>query len=506
MKKMISLVLLLFCLTVYFDARYLYADSTEKAPDNEILSNPKNGKSYARRIISKGKATMNEEMEIKGMIRLIYAHYFLKETDSAFMYITQLKSMRIDSPVLRLDIVRANAYINIYWHNFNTAIDDLQNHLKNSINIGVRDTSTVFITVAKAYSLAKEYDSAEWYYRKSLSLLTRIGDSVGLLYAQNNYAINFIHQNQYTEAGKVLAIAKKLNSNIHDAQAEAAINYNMSRVYLEANLLDSAAYCLFDKHHSLTSSQRKLFENQYSHLLSNYYEKRNITDSALYYYKRYTVQKDSLYDISAALRIQSLKENGERLRLEQKVTYLDAINSRKNIILLLSVIIFSLLLIMVIQTVRRIKFRNLRLKNDLDHKSRELTTNMLSSAEKTDFIKYLKGRIEQIHANSEGGANKLRELKSKMNTYKVTEAEWERIKLHFEQVHPDFFSKLYQLNPNLTAGEQKLAAYIKLKMSSKEIALLQNNEHRTIQTAKYRLKRKLKLGSGTDLTLFIQGL
>lgn len=76
----------------------------------------------------------------------------------------------------------------------------------------------------------------------------------------------------------------------------------------------------------------------------------------------------------------------------------------------------------------------------------------------------------------------------------------------FKEVYPEFYDKLIQINPKLTPNNIKLAAYIRLNLSNKEIATFENLTVRTIEIQRYRLKKRLGLGTDTDLTEWINKL
>jgi Sigma-70, region 4. len=70
-------------------------------------------------------------------------------------------------------------------------------------------------------------------------------------------------------------------------------------------------------------------------------------------------------------------------------------------------------------------------------------------------------------------------------------------------VHDDFFKRLLLTYPQLTPGDLRLAAYLKLNLSSKEIAPLLNISVRGVENKRYRLRKKLGLPEEANLTEFI---
>ncbi|RYY00234.1 MAG: hypothetical protein EOO53_22325 [Gammaproteobacteria bacterium] len=80
---------------------------------------------------------------------------------------------------------------------------------------------------------------------------------------------------------------------------------------------------------------------------------------------------------------------------------------------------------------------------------------------------------------------------------------WEHFAHHFDKVHTDFLVVLKSRYPNLTPGELKLCAYLRMNLSNKEIAQLVNISTRGVEIARYRLRKKLGLSKETNLFDFL---
>ena len=77
--------------------------------------------------------------------------------------------------------------------------------------------------------------------------------------------------------------------------------------------------------------------------------------------------------------------------------------------------------------------------------------------------------------------------------------EWEQFAVHFDSVHTNYLKKLKDQYPSLTTSDLKLAAYLRLNLSSKEIAQLMNISIRGVETSRYRLRKKLELPNEMNL-------
>ena len=93
-------------------------------------------------------------------------------------------------------------------------------------------------------------------------------------------------------------------------------------------------------------------------------------------------------------------------------------------------------------------------------------------------------------------------MKKLNNSVKDTE-DWKRFEVNFKELHEDFFERLLKEYPNLTPKDLKLCAYLKMNLSTKEIAPLMAISIRGIEIHRYRLRKKLKIDSSENLSNFL---
>ena len=80
---------------------------------------------------------------------------------------------------------------------------------------------------------------------------------------------------------------------------------------------------------------------------------------------------------------------------------------------------------------------------------------------------------------------------------------WEQFTKHFDQVHGDFLSNVKKDHPGLTPQEIKLCAYLRMNMTSKEIANLLNISVRGVEISRYRLRKKLNISRDVNLVEYM---
>ncbi len=84
-----------------------------------------------------------------------------------------------------------------------------------------------------------------------------------------------------------------------------------------------------------------------------------------------------------------------------------------------------------------------------------------------------------------------------------TEQDWQVFENNFNQVHEEFIKKLLMNYPNLTPSDVKLAAYLRMNLSTKEIAHLLNITNRSVELKRYRLRKKMNLETEVNLGEFM---
>jgi AraC family chitin signaling transcriptional activator len=147
------------------------------------------------------------------------------------------------------------------------------------------------------------------------------------------------------------------------------------------------------------------------------------------------------------------------------------------------------------------KLRNEQLSIDVDTKSRELAVSNLSLIKKDELLTLIK---EDLKKTSEEDSS--RNLKSVINTINKNISDdnaWNVFKEAFDTADKDFLKKVKQAHANLTPNDLRLCAYLRLNLSSKEIAPLLNISVRSVEIKRYRLRKKMDLSHETGLVEYI---
>lgn len=139
------------------------------------------------------------------------------------------------------------------------------------------------------------------------------------------------------------------------------------------------------------------------------------------------------------------------------------------------------------------------LELELQTKSSEVTGKSLSIAKQSEMIDNIQGILD-----SEVDFNKLKsEIKKVIKSNAVNKHEWQTFESNLNQIHDQFIINLSKKYPNLTSKDIKLCVYLKMNLSSKEIAPMMNISFRGVELQRYRLRKKLNLIQDENLSKFL---
>ncbi len=144
-----------------------------------------------------------------------------------------------------------------------------------------------------------------------------------------------------------------------------------------------------------------------------------------------------------------------------------------------------------------ILIRNAQLKADVDSKNKELATSTMSIIKKNEFLNTIK---KELKSSDDSSVKKVIKIidRNLNNT-----DDWKMFKEAFNNADKDFIDKIKHLHPLLTPNDLRLCAYLRLNLSSKEIAPLLNISPRSVEVKRYRLRKKMNLKHDENLTNYI---
>lgn len=155
------------------------------------------------------------------------------------------------------------------------------------------------------------------------------------------------------------------------------------------------------------------------------------------------------------------------------------------------------------QEVQRLKEE--KMQSELQHVNRLLAASTMNLVVKNEFIESIKAELNQVKQKGNGSETKqaLQKLVKEIDVNLRVQEDWEQFEYHFAAIHGDFLSRLRANYADLSPNEQKLCAFLRLNLNTKDIANLLGISLRGVEVARYRLRKKLDLDRGQNLSKFI---
>ena len=145
-------------------------------------------------------------------------------------------------------------------------------------------------------------------------------------------------------------------------------------------------------------------------------------------------------------------------------------------------------------------------RKEIEHKKKELASQTLHLVQKNTFIQELMDNLQSIKNDPERFKVEFRRIVMLLKKENASDKDWEVFKTYFAEVHNDFDQKLKTISADISEKEIRLAAFLRMNLTTKEIAATLNVMPDSILKSKYRLKKKLNLDKEQDLNSFLSGL
>lgn len=407
-----------------------------------------------------------------------------------------------------------------------------------------------FNRIGYDYFEQENYNKALEYYSQSLKIAREIHDLVGISRGLNNVAAVYGNKGEYKNFEVNIKEAVIINKKIGRRLWEG-INYlNLGSIYKDEKDFDTSLY-YYNKAGKIFTELNNLSKltSVYTSL-STYYSDLGSMDSSLYYaqqaydlamennlkktvynaamrihltynlmddfenaYKYSLIQqkmKDSLDIESSMTKLSQLELLYEFDKLEQENKIKQQRREYTYIISGTGIVFLLILLVIIIITRNRLKRKNeeiekRRLKSELEIRNKELTSNVMTLMRKNEILSEIADKLMDIRNEAVREETKSAIKKIAKELQRTTDNEiWDEFETRFNQVHSEFYDKLNQRFPDLSPNEQKICAFLRLNMSTKEISELTGQRIGTLEIARSRLRKKLGItNTKTNLVSFL---
>jgi ligand-binding sensor domain-containing protein/DNA-binding CsgD family transcriptional regulator len=152
------------------------------------------------------------------------------------------------------------------------------------------------------------------------------------------------------------------------------------------------------------------------------------------------------------------------------------------------------------------QLKNEKLEAEIFHKNQELTSVTMHLVQKNAILSNIQGALGKLQTKMVTMPDLEKEIGRivKMMEHDArVDDDWEHFSQNFDQVHSDFLKRLSDKYDHLSPNDYRLCAYLRMNLSSKEIATLMNISLRGVEASRYRLRRRLNLDTEINLTDYL---
>ncbi len=411
----------------------------------------------------------------------------------------------------------------------------LENHessikyFKDAIEIYERYEETFYVAYTQnslgiSYQNLNDYATAESYFNLAIENARNVEDNLGLSNALHNLGDIKRLQGKYSEAKPILieakAIAKKENLKLGMVNALVSLSkIDFQNKNYNAALQNNAEAIDLAKSLGAMSHLASLYKNR-----STFLEGLNKNNDALEFLKLYQTINDSLFTTKKSQQIEELKTIYETEQKEVKISLqkkeIETLNAQAendkltktvygigmfSFLAIAGLIYFSFKQRMKKNKIEREKQEEIY-KQEIEFKKKELASQTLHLVQKNTFIQELKDNLEKIKRSPELFKVEFRRIVMLLKKESAEDKDWEVFKSYFTEVHNNFDHKIKEVYPEATEKEMRLASFLRMNLSTKEIASMLNVLPESVLKSKYRLKKKLHLDKEVDLNQFLSDL
>jgi tetratricopeptide (TPR) repeat protein/DNA-binding CsgD family transcriptional regulator len=359
----------------------------------------------------------------------------------------------------------------------------------------IKSVQSLYNNIGNIYLSKNELTIAEKYYLKGLAISEQTADNIDIGVICNNLGKLEGQRNNFTKAYEYLIKSLEARTKVNDKSGIAKSYYYLSKYYQTINQYDKAidyakkALDLGTEINEPLTSQVSLM------FLYEINKKLGKSDKALEYHELFKQISDSLINDNKTQEMTRLqlqydyeKLENEKESKQQKITftYIILIST-----LTLGLVILGLLFYLTRNRNKRIQLEKKQLEEDMIGKNKELTTNVIFLLRKNELIDSITARLLKLKKTlKEENLAPLQKIIIDIQSLTDKDA-WDEFEVRFQNVHEKFYQNLQKKFPDLTPSEIKLAAFLRLNMTTKDIASITGQSVNSLETARYRLRKKL---------------
>ncbi len=148
----------------------------------------------------------------------------------------------------------------------------------------------------------------------------------------------------------------------------------------------------------------------------------------------------------------------------------------------------------------RLKEEQKRVEAELTYKNRELISFAIQITQKNELIETLNSKLKGVKSED------VSEIKQILKMNQSISQDRDQFENHVQTIYEGFYSRLDLQYPDLTSNDRKLAALIRMELSSKEISTVMNISPKSVDQSRYRLRQKMELDTAANLSKVLQSI
>lgn len=394
---------------------------------------------------------------------------------------------------------------------------------------GIANTYTC---IGKSYEELGEFDSSLMYYHKALKIRANMKIVRAIAGSEYNIGGILIKMGKYKKAEESLKIAIKSFESLEEKTGIiiSKLGLAVAESKQGKSIATRTANIALEMARSIDNPN--LISHAYKVLSEMYADNNNYKESYNYLIVHERIQ-DSLFNTEKERMLTEFETKFQSDRKDNEIELLKSkadIQQKNTILLIVLIIVFAgvIVLLFFLFKLKSTAFNrqhklmeqeniihaqeneinekeNLILHKQLETKNRELASKALEMLRFNDTISIVieklegfSGKINKSPEESKHIRNIIYELENQ-----TKQNIWNEFDKIFKNIHSEFYDKLLEVCPDLTATEIKIAALLKLNLSTKEIAAITFKSEGGIKTTRYRLRKKLALTSDENLVPFL---
>ena len=153
-----------------------------------------------------------------------------------------------------------------------------------------------------------------------------------------------------------------------------------------------------------------------------------------------------------------------------------------------------------------VKLKNEKLEAEIEARNSELASTAMHLVQKAELLSKIKDELNKLNKGirDEEQQSDLKRIVRLLTSEEKADESWEQFAIYFDKVHTDFLMHLKSAFPGITNNDLRLSAFLKMNLSTKEIAQLMKISPRGVEISRYRLRKKMQIPGEVSLFEFLR--